>query len=255
MAQVKLILQAIFLGILQGLTEFLPVSSSGHLVIAQHFCPQISQSPLTLDVTLHLGTLLALCIYFRKDLKHILFHPRTAIPIIIATVVTAAVALPFKSFIEATFTSPRLACLMLLVTGTFLFLAAKVKNNYRTQVSWREAVSIGLAQALAVLPGISRSGTTISAGIYLGLSGETAGRFSFLIAIPAIFGAGLLELKDVSTLPSGLFIPYLMGFLSSFLAGLWAIRWLLKILARTQNKLIYFAYYCWLVGLLFFWIV
>ncbi|MCD6320481.1 MAG: undecaprenyl-diphosphatase, partial [Candidatus Desulfofervidaceae bacterium] len=96
---------------------------------------------------------------------------------------------------------------------------------------------------------------TISAGVYLGLTGETAGRFSFLIAIPAIFGAGVLELKNTSTLPSGLFIPYIAGFLSSFLAGFWAIRWLLKILARTQNKLVYFAYYCWVIGLIFFWLV
>jgi len=255
MTQVKLIFQAIFLGILQGLTEFLPVSSSGHLVIAQYFCPQISQSPLILDITLHLGTLLALCLYFRKDLKNMLLNPHTAIPIMVATLVTTAVALPLKPFIEAAFHSPRLACLMLLFTGTFLFFAAKIRNNNRTQVGWREAVSIGLAQALAVLPGISRSGTTISTGVYLGLTGEMAGRFSFLIAIPAIFGAGLLELKDISTLPSGLFIPYTIGFLSSFLTGLWAIRWLLKILTHTQNKLIYFAYYCWLIGLIFFWLV
>jgi len=207
---------AAFLGILQGLTEFLPISSSGHLVIAQHFFPQIGQQPLLLIVILHLGTLFALCVYFLKDIKDMLLSPRLALPILIATLITAILAMPFKDLIEMTFNSPVIASFMLIITGIMLFFAAKVKNNVDKNVNWKKAISIGIAQAAAVLPGISRSGTTISMGIYLGLKGETAGRFSFLIAIPAIFGAGILSLKDITFIPSGLLFPYFIGFLSSF---------------------------------------
>ncbi len=251
----KIIFQAIFLGILQGLTEFLPVSSSGHLVIAQHFFPELKQQPLLLVIILHLGTLFALCTYFLKDIKAMLFTPRLAFPILVATFVTALVVFPLKGFIEATFNSPRFACIMLLITGTFLFVAGRLKNNTHHKVSWQKAIGIGLAQALAVLPGISRSGTTISAGIYLGLTGETAGRFSFLIAIPAIFGAGVLSLKDMTSISSHLLFPYLTGFLCSFFSSLWAIRWLLRLLTTNQKRLIYFAYYCWSIGIIFLWIL
>ncbi len=258
MFQVKIILEAIFLGLLQGLTEFLPVSSSGHLVIAQHFCPELAKYPLSLDVTLHLGTLLALCVYFAKDLIQMLRKPRTWVPIIITTLVTAAIVFPFKSIIESTFNSPQLACIMLFFTGVFLFLAARETESKISQmdnlgiVSPQKAFGIGVAQALAVLPGISRSGTTISAGVLLGLKAETAARFSFLIAIPIIFGAGLLELPKITAFPSTLLLPYVLGFLTSFGAGLWAIKWLLKLLANTQKSLKYFAYYCWVASLVFF---
>jgi undecaprenyl-diphosphatase len=248
----KLILQAIFLGILQGVTEFLPVSSSGHLVIAQHFCPEIARFPVSLDATLHLGTFLALCVYFWKDLIEMLFHPRLAIPILIATFVTAGAVLPFKKVIESFFSSPQLACFMLFVTGILLFIATKKKGNNRTQVGVLDAIKIGLAQAVAVIPGISRSGTTIVAGILFGLKAEIAVRFSFLIAIPAILGAAVLELYDLHSFPSLLLLSYFLGFLVSFCSGLWAIKCLLRLLTSTQNALKYFAYYCWLAGIIFF---
>lgn len=251
----KEVLQAAFLGILQGATEFLPVSSSGHLVIAQYFLPDVAKQPVTLDIILHLGTLFALCIYFLQDLKNMLFSPKTAMPIVVATIATAVVAFPFRHYIESAFSSPHLASLMLVFTGFLLFIAAKVKKNYRQSVGIHDAIYVGLSQALATLPGVSRSGTTIAFGIYLGLKGETSGRFSFLIAIPAIFGAGLLELKDISSVPHTLFLPYLVGFICAFLTGLWAIKFLLKMLIKSQEKLSYFAYYCWAVGLIFFWLI
>ncbi len=251
MMHTKLILQAIFLGILQGVTEFLPISSSGHLVIAQHFCPEIARFPVSLDVILHLGTLLALCVYFWKDLIEMLLHPRLGIPVVVATFVTAGVVLPFKKIVESFFSSPQLACLMLFVTGTLLFIATKKKGNDREQVRVLDAVKTGLAQAIAVIPGISRSGTTIVAGILFGLKAETAARFSFLIAIPAILGAGVLELSDLHGFPLSLLLSYFLGFLASFFSGLWAIKWLLRLLSHTQNVLKYFAYYCWLAGIIF----
>ncbi len=255
MQHAKEILQAAFLGILQGATEFLPVSSSGHLVIAQHFLPDVAKQPVTLDIILHLGTLFALCIYFFKDLKNMLFAPKIAMPLVVATLATVMVAFPFRHYIESAFSSPQLASLILIFTGLLLFIAAKVKRNYRQSVGIRDAIYIGLSQALATLPGVSRSGTTIAFGIYLGLKGETSCRFSFLMAIPAIFGAGLLELKGISSVPHTLFLPYLVGFICSFLIGLWAIKFLLKMLIKSQKKLSYFAYYCWVTGLVFFWLI
>lgn len=255
MQYAKETLQAVFLGMLQGATEFLPVSSSGHLVIAQHFLSDVAKQPVILDIILHLGTLLALGIYFLQDLKNMLFAPKTAMPLVAATLTTAVVVFPFRGYIESAFNSPHLASIMLIFTGFLLFIAARIKKNYRQSVGIRDAICIGLSQALATLPGVSRSGTTIAFGIYLGLKGETSGRFSFLIAIPAIFGAGLLELKDISSVPHTLFLPYLVGFVCSFLTGLWAIGFLLKMLIKSQKGLSYFAYYCWAIGVIFLWLI
>ncbi len=245
-----LVIEAIFLGVIQGLTEFLPVSSSGHLVIAQHFLRGIANYPLSLDVSLHMGTLFALLVYFRKDLFNMIVHPRELIPIAVATIVTALLALPARHFIETAFASASLATLMLIVTGCILYVASRTKGNVKTTVGSIDAMKIGVAQAVALLPGISRSGITISFGILFGMDSGVSTRFSFLIAIPAIFGAGILEAKDISAIPGSLVLPYILGFLVSFLVGLWSLRWLMRLLKTDQRSLRYFAYYCWTVGVL-----
>jgi len=251
MVSFLLIKEAIFLGCLQGFTEFLPVSSSGHLVIAQHFLPAISSQPVSLVIVLHLGTLLALILYFRKEWKNILSSPRIIFMIAIASIVTVLLVLPFKSQVENSFSNPRLAGLMLMLTGVLLFSASWVKHNKKEMVQGKQAIVVGVFQALSVLPGISRSGATISAGIFSGLKSKTALYFSFLTAIPVIFGAAALEArKGMGAIPSHLLLPYGIAFLFSLITGLLAIKWLMQIVSNNQKSLQYFAFYCLLLGLI-----
>lgn len=243
-------LQSIFLGILQGLTEFLPVSSSAHLVIAQQFFPRLAESPLLLDIILHFGTLLALLVFFWQDIKKLFLEPKKLLPIIYATIITAIIAFPFKSLIEKAFSSPKFAGAMLIITAIILFFASQKKNNQKQEVDSKTAARIGFFQAIATLPGISRSGITISAGIFLGLETLVAFKFSFLLAIPTIAGAGILGLFDLNKTSNQLIWPYLFGFLCSFLAGLWALKFLMKKISSNQKNLLYFGLYCLFVGFL-----
>ena len=241
---------AIILGIIQGLTEFFPISSSGHLVILQSFFPQIQANAVAFDLILHLGTVSALIIYFFKDFKQILASKKLIFNLILASVITAILVLPFKDLVENSFKSPKLAGLMLVATGFILYLASRKTNNTDEEINYKKSVLIGVGQALAVLPGLSRSGTTISFGIFSGLKSKEAARFSFLLAIPTILGASLLEIKELANLPSVLTLPSLFGFFTSLICGLITIKWLVKILALNQRNLIYFAIYCFGVGIL-----
>jgi len=251
MVSFLLIKEAIFLGCVQGFTEFLPVSSSGHLVIAQHFLPAIASQPVSLDIVLHLGTLLALILYFRKEWKKILSSPRIILMIAIASIITVLLVLPFRSQVENSFSNPRLASVMLMLTGVLLFSASGIQYNKKEMVHKKQAIIIGVFQALSVLPGISRSGATISAGIFSGLKSKTAVYFSFLTAIPVIFGAAALEAsKGIEVIPSHLLLPYGVGFLVSLITGLLAIKWLMQIVSNNQKNLRYFAFYCLLLGLI-----
>ncbi len=259
------VLEAILLGIIQGLTEFLPISSSGHLVIVQALMPNFTPPGVLFDLWLHLGTLVAVIIYFRQDIKDILqslYPVHNADPssrkdrrklaglIIAGSLPTALIGFGFKSRLEALFELAWLAAIMLLVTGLLLWLADKITDTRRnlTQMGTLDAIIIGTVQGIAIIPGISRSGSTIAAGIYRKLDRELAARYSFLLSIPAIMGASLLEAKGLGKLWESLDVLTLAsGFLCAFFSGYLAIGLLMKLVVR--QKLSFFAYYCWAAGL------
>jgi len=250
--------EAIILGIIQGLTEFLPVSSSGHLVISEHLL-KLSMPGVSLEIWLHFGTLVAVLVYFFPRIKALfrgVFDPsfseagamrRLLWALVLGTIPAVVVGLFFKDFFEKAFEAPTFAAGMLIVTGTFLLLS-KLARNLSRDVSGKRGFIIGLAQALAILPGISRSGSTIVTGLFLGVKPDKAAEFSFLLAIPAIGGAFLLDLLDNSeTLFAGNDLShYLVGAGISFLAGIVSIHYLLRLIRR--GKLFYFGYYCTVAG-------
>jgi undecaprenyl-diphosphatase len=252
---------AILLGIVQGITEFLPISSDGHLAIVQHYLPNFTQPGLLFDVLLHVGTLGAMLLYFHRDVVRLLTAPFRRTPearrdrrllglIVAASVPTAIIGLALKDAVERWMENMLVVSLMLILTGTLLFVGERFRRSGRrgeAALSVTDAVLTGIAQGLAVLPGLSRSGSTIATLLFRGVDGETAARFSFLMAMPAIAGAALLSLKDAGTLPSGEIPVYLAGTGVAFLVGIGAIRLLLGIIRR--QRLIWFTVYCWLVGI------
>lgn len=252
------LLEAVLLGALQGATEFLPVSSSGHLVLAQHLLG-ISQPGIIFDVTLHLGTLLAIVIYFWSDVLGLCtclwrrdpqaVGERRLLTLLLAgSIPTAIVGLTFKDQVEGMFENPQLVAAMLLVTGTLLFIADRYRPGTRREGSLTvtDAVLTGIAQGAAIIPGISRAGSTIVALLLRGVSGETAARFSFLLSIPAVAGAALLSARDAGQLSTSELPTYLAGAGAALLVGLLAIHLLLGVLRR--RRLGWFAIYCWLLG-------
>ena len=251
---------AILLGIIQGITEFLPISSDGHLAIAQHFLPNFTQPGLLFDVLLHVGTLGAMLLYFQRDVARLLAAPfRRTIDarrdrrllglIVLASVPTAIIGLALKSAVEQWMENMPVVAMMLILTGTLLFVGERYRRGGRrgeTALTATDAVLTGIAQGLAVLPGLSRSGSTIATLLFRGIDGETAARFSFLMAMPAIGGAAMLSLKDAGALPTGDIPLYLAGTGMAFLVGLGAIRVLLGFIRR--QRLVWLAVYCWLLG-------
>ncbi len=260
------VIEAILLGIIQGLTEFLPVSSSGHLVIVQTYLPNFTPPGVTFDVWLHLGTLVAVIIYFRQDIKDILFslYPqkdevsalkaeqrKLAGLIILGCIPTAVIGLTFKDQFEALFGLALPVSIMLGITGLLLWLADRVTSAPRKlkQMGILDAIIIGAVQGMAIIPGISRSGSTIAVGIYRRLDRTLAARYSFLISIPAVMGAALLEAKEWGSLMGSLnLLPLAMGFICAAVSGYLAIGMLMRLVIK--HKLSYFAYYCWTVALL-----
>jgi undecaprenyl-diphosphatase len=251
--------QAVFLGLLQGLTEFLPVSSSGHLAIAQHFLPGFSQPGVLFDVMLHLATMGAVILYFRREClllatapfrrdPQALLYRRLLALLVLGSVPTAVIGLLFKDFFVGLFENIYVVCLMLLVTGSLLFLSERLRRGQRReeQLTWRDALLVGTVQGGAIIPGISRSGSTIAALLLNGVDGETAARFSFLLALPAVFGAGLLSLFDLQRADSMALPACLAGMAVAFVVGLVSIHLLLAVVRR--KRLFAFALYCWLVG-------
>jgi len=263
--------QAVILGVVQGLTEFLPVSSSGHLVIFQHLF-DLKEPEVLFNVGVHLGTLVAVVVFFRKELRNIVASvfrlfaaflkkkatlagafqdqdARLALLIIAGTIPTGILGLFFHEITDRIFSSVVLVGLMLIVTGSLLLLTARFKNDHKTlaHFSIKEALVIGLMQGISIVPGISRSGSTIAVGLFMGLERETSARFSFLLSIPAIIGAGLLEFKDISTIPSAQIIPMLIGALTSCLVGYGALGSLVYIVKK--GRLHCFAPYCFAAGI------
>lgn len=255
--------QALFLGVVQGLAEFLPVSSSGHLAIAQHYLPGFTQPGVLFDVLLHVGTMFAVLLYFRREVGLLLSAPfrsgeearlyrRLLLLLAAGSVPTAVIGLSFKDFFEGLFHNLGAVSLMLLVTGTLLFLSERFRRGGRKEgdLSLSDALLTGTVQGAAIIPGISRSGSTIAALLLRGVDGETAARFSFLLALPAVFGAALLSLRDLQAVPAGEFPLYLAGTGVAFFTGLLSIHCLLAVIRK--KRLFAFALYCWLAGAGFF---
>ncbi|MFC1571263.1 undecaprenyl-diphosphate phosphatase [Candidatus Margulisiibacteriota bacterium] len=245
----------IILGIIQGLTEFLPVSSSGHLVIFQSLL-NVPHS-IAFDVIVHLATALAVVLYFRHDIVKIL-NPKSEIRtrklllyLVIGTIFTGILGLGFKDYFESLFSSVFAVGCFLILTGVIILLGEWIGRGRRKleEMNIWDAVLIGLAQGCAIAPGLSRSGATISASLARNLDRTLAARFSFLLAVPAILGAGLVQSKEIvkaGTIGIGLW-PLVLGFVAAFVSGWIAIKIFMVIIQRTSLR--GFAYYCFVLGL------
>lgn len=253
------LINAIVLGIVQGLTEFLPVSSSGHLVIAEHLLPGWNQPGIVFEILLHLATLLAVIIFFRHDLAALIKslyttgteaakHRRIILMLVIATIPTGIIGLAGKKFFVTLFNRLDVVGGMLLITALILWLAERKPPQKLTKKSTTvaDAIVIGITQGLAIIPGISRSGSTIATGMLLGIEPRTAARFSFLLSIPAISGAALLNIKEINAIPADQLLACLCGALAALLTGLMALKCLLMIIEERRLKI--FAIYCTAVG-------
>ena len=254
------ILEAIILGIIQGLTEFLPVSSSGHLeltntMLGTDLNPDES---LMMTVVLHFATALSTIVIFRKELLQIfkgLFQfkwnedAKFSVKIIISMIPAALVGVLLEEEIEGFFGGQvMLVGLMLIITGLLLFLADRAKKTDK-EVRFGDSLIIGISQAIAILPGISRSGATISTSVLLGVDREKAARFSFLMVVPLIFGKmGKSMISDDFTTSNVEILPLIIGFIAAFIAGLLACKWMISLVKKAQLK--YFSYYCFLVGII-----
>ena len=247
------LVDAIILGLIQGITEFLPISSSGHLVIAQSLLG-LKLPGNIIEVVTHLGTLFSVIIVFRKDIVKYFFdfkNPLTKkyiLCLFIGTIPALIIGLSAKSFILLFFESIKMVSFSLIFTGVILFLSRK-RNNKKSKINYKNSLLIGISQALAIIPGISRSGITISTGLLLGMNAKDAARFSFLLAIPAISGAGLITAIDMLDQPVLISFNIMFAALaSSFVVGYLSLKWFLRILEN--GKLHFFGFYCIAIGLI-----
>ena len=269
------LIDSFLLGLIQGLTEFLPISSSGHLVLGEALLGGEIDKSITFEVVVHFGTLCSIVVYYRKKLADMLTSLWQLVKspldikeqynrddnvklsgfILLSMIPAVFVGLTLKDTIENIFLNPFMVSFMLLVTGTILFVT-RFRHDFPNRVDYKNAFGIGLAQAFAILPGISRSGSTISLGLYLGIKREEVANFSFLMVIPVIAGAMLFEIKDMIELgiPVNDAIGLIVGFFTAFISGYFALKYLIIML---QTKGIHpFAWYCWVlgaVGLYYFW--
>ncbi|MCI5211142.1 MAG: undecaprenyl-diphosphatase UppP [Candidatus Electrothrix sp. ATG2] len=263
------LLQAIILGIVQGLTEFIPVSSSGHLVLVPHFLGWqfAKEQGFIFDVLVQWGTLFSVFIYYWNDLTAIAKtfllgilqrkpfaepNARMGWYLIIATLPAVVFGLLGKELIEQAFASAKMTGYFLLLTAILLVIAEVTgqRNRCMEKITWLDSLIIGLSQVLALLPGVSRSGATIAGGMTRHLDRSAAARFSFLMSVPVMLGAGVLALKDLTELSSmnNFLLPLLAGFMAAFVSGYIAIRWLIAYLSK--HSLYLFAAYCTVLGLI-----
>jgi len=240
-------LSYIILGIIQGLTEFLPVSSSAHLILAQRLLG-ITEEALAISVILHLGTLFALVIFFFRDIFELLVDKRTLFFVAVVTIITGAVAILGQDFFEKAFSSIKLVGLSLIITGAILILTNIFMQAKRSNLNFKDALLLGAVQGIAIIPGISRSGVTISTLLLRGVKRQAAFRISFLAAIPAICGAFILETKKIGYIFQAASGKLILGFIFSLLSGIFSLRLLKLVLER--SRLHYFGYYCILVGVI-----
>lgn len=268
------ILESLFLGIIQGLTEYLPISSSGHLTLGSHLVGITDpETILPYTILLHVATVLSTLVILHKEVFWIfkgLFklspategtsfmqrlndQQRYALAIIVSMIPVGIVGLFFKDYVEAAFEGLFIVGACLLLTAVLLAFSYYAKPRQKKEISLRDAFIIGLGQAFAVLPGLSRSGTTIATGLLLGNSKSNMAQFSFLMVIPPILGEALLETLEmmelgVSEAFGGISpIALIVGFLAAFISGCIACKWMISIVRR--GKLIYFAYYCLAAGI------
>jgi undecaprenyl-diphosphatase len=253
------LIRALILGIVQGLTEFLPVSSSGHLELAKFLLndPSVAEESLLMTVTLHFATALSTIVVFRKEILELLKglfafrwndETRFSLYIIISMIPAAAVGLLFEEEIAALFNQNILLVgFMLVITGLLLFLADRARNTEKSVGPWH-ALIIGISQAIAILPGISRSGATISTSVLLQIDRKQAARFSFLMVVPLILGKMAKDMLDgdAMTYDQNL-APLAVGFAAAFVSGLFACRLMIKLVQKA--KLSWFAYYCFAAAL------
>ena len=250
-----MMLEAIFLGLVQGLTEWLPISSSGHLVIVQQLLE--IDVPLSFDVMLHFGTLLAVFVFFWKDILKILKSlfkldfksqdGKLGLYIIVGNVPIAVAGYFFHDVFEALFSNLTVVAVALIVTGILLFLTKYSRGRRKLNVF--DCILVGIAQAFALIPGISRSGSTISTGLFRGLDKESVFKFSFLLAVPAVIGGNLLELNQ--GLEVGL--EMVVGTLIAAIVGYLSLKFLFRTLQK--GKFYWFSVYCWVVGVVLFLLV
>ncbi|HSG25346.1 MAG TPA: undecaprenyl-diphosphatase UppP [Anaerolineales bacterium] len=256
------VFQAFILGLVQGVTEFLPISSSGHLVLTPYLLnwdiPK--EQVFVFDVLVQIGTLVAVIIYFRKDLWSVLSvtssvlgqkgsfqkpEVRMGVYLILASIPAFFVGVMLKSSVEMAFSNPKFTVLSLIFTALLLILAEQVGKHTKklTQINWQDALVMGIFQAVSLFPGVSRSGSTISGGMLRGLDRPSAARFSFLMAIPVMVGAGTVAAIDLfATAGLGEFIfPLLVGLMTAAIVGYLSIHWLLRFLAN--HPLYYFSIY------------
>ncbi len=250
--------EALLLGLIQGLTEFLPVSSSGHLVVFQKIL-RFEEPPVFFDILVHFGTLLAIIIFFKKELREILTKTMRAFSsgkiekapsviwfVVIGTFPAMILGLFLNSFTKTIFNSFFIVGIGLIITSILLTLSSIKKTKKPKSLTDFKALWIGFFQALAIFPGLSRSGSTVSAGIFTGLKRREAFNFSFYLAIPAILGALILQTRNLTNLecdlPNGL-----VGLIAAFFCGLLSLKIFRKVFLK--GKILYFAFYCFFLGL------
>ncbi len=267
-------IESILLGLLQGLAEFLPISSSGHLVLGRELLG-MQEAGMFFDIMLHAGTLLSIFVVFRKRIWNILaglfkrdpVQMKEAFYIVVASVPTAIIGFSFKDLIEEKLYHPQFVCGALIVTGILLFLTRysptiAQKDFVEKPMNWWRALIVGTVQGFACMPGISRSGSTTSAMLYMGIGRKYAGEFTFLMSIPAVGGAALLDFKKWLACQGGnglseacanvgtFNIALLVGMLVAFVSGIFALKWLMAFVQK--GKLHYFSWYVWVAGILGF---
>ena len=242
----------IILGVIQGLTEFLPISSSGHIVLGQYLL-KFDRQGILLEVILHLGTLLSIIIFYRSEITSLLKgivkknndQIYYMIMILVSTMPAILCGLMYKANIESLFL-PKYISYMFLFSGLILLLTKFIYYDTHQKITLKSAIIIGFFQALAMIPGISRSGMTISLALLLGIDRSEAAKFSFFMAIPILLGAGIYEISDI-TIESFEILPLIIGFVFSFLSGIIVIKFLVKIIS--DNNFWKFSLYCFWIGL------
>jgi undecaprenyl-diphosphatase len=238
------IFTAAFLGLVQGITEFLPVSSSAHLVFFQHILPGFSQTGVLFDILLHVATTLAVIFYFRKTLFDLTF--REIVLLGVGTIPAAVVGILFRKQLEALFSSVFWAGITLAISGVLNILVDRAKTT-RERVTLVDSVLIGIAQAIAIIPGISRSGSTIFTGVALGIDRKKVAQYSFLLSIPAILGASAVEVLSHGFDTQGSLGAYILGAVVAGVTAYFSINFLLNTLSTKKYR--YFGYYAIVVGL------
>ncbi|AQS58169.1 undecaprenyl-diphosphate phosphatase [Desulforamulus ferrireducens] len=246
------ILKSLILGIVQGFTEFLPISSTGHLLLGRKLMG-LSEAGLFLDTMLHLGTLLAVVVVFWQDILYMIKRPfsKLSLLVIVATIPTAIIGLTFEDYFEEISKTGVTVGWEFLFTGVILWVADNMKHKGTKnieQISFFNAFMVGTLQGAAILPAVSRSGLTIAGALFQGINKETAARFSFLVSLPAILGAVVLQsAKLVNGQAESIgFLPLVVGTIAAAISGYVAVKWMLKILQRGSLKI--FSIYVWILG-------